>query len=95
MPHTLEQKRLHSQKVRAERKQYAHKFLGGSCSKCGSTNNLEMDHLDPATKVNNVSRMFTYSMAKFMAELRKCQLLCTNCHRERTKLQSLNVVSNL
>lgn len=93
MPHTLEQKRLHSRKVRAERKKYAHKFLGGACKECGSKSTLEMDHINPKFKKNNVSRMYTYSWAKFSAELRKCQLLCKSCHQAKTSSSDQRVLN--
>lgn len=95
MPHTLEQKRLHSQKVRAERKQFAHTKLGGACVACGSHENLEMDHINPKYKKNNVSRMYTYSWAKFMAELNKCQLLCKSCHVVKTSSNDRKVMSSI
>jgi transposase-like protein len=59
---------------------------GGSCSLCGYDRYLgalEFHHLDPATKDFNLSlRGVTRSMERLRAEVRKCVLLCANCHAE-------------
>jgi hypothetical protein len=53
----------------------------GPCRLCGSTERLEVDHVDPATKVR------TWALARREAELAKCQVLCHTCHLEKTKAQ--------
>lgn len=58
--------------------------LKGPCRVCGSTNQLEFDHIDPSTKVTH--RLWGYSEAKIAAELSKCQVLCRPCHQEKTEL---------
>jgi hypothetical protein len=47
---------------------------------------MDFDHRDPATKEFNISRAVGhgYSLARFVAELDKCDVVCANCHRERT-----------
>jgi len=67
-------------KLKAE----AHERLGGKCVKCGSTENLEIDHVDRSTKTVTVTRFCSMSRAKFLAELEKCQLLCEEHHQEKT-----------
>jgi 5-methylcytosine-specific restriction endonuclease McrA len=63
--------------------------LGGKCAKCGSTEDLEFDHVDPASKKYEVSTMFSkYSAAKIAEELEKCQLLCKPHHQEKTKSEN-------
>lgn len=53
-------------------------LLGGKCSECGSTERLEFDHIDAATKVQDVSAMIRdgASWERIVEELAKCQLLC-------------------
>ena len=56
--------------------------LGGKCAQCGATDDLEFDHIDPATKVSH--RIFSWSWARIEIELAKCQLLCVPCHYTKT-----------
>lgn len=61
------------------------------CSNCGYKENsyaLDMDHLDPSTKRKGkgVSQMANqgYSIETIKKEMRKCRILCANCHRIHT-----------
>lgn len=47
---------------------------------------MDFDHLDPNTKVISVSGaiMKGWSLNKVLEEVKKCDLVCSNCHRERT-----------
>lgn len=58
--------------------------LGGHCARCPETEDLQFDHVDPATKSMTIARMWTASEERFLAELAKCQLLCTSHHLEKT-----------
>jgi hypothetical protein len=59
--------------------------MGGKCVKCGCTEALEFDHIDPTTKSFNISAGYHKPMEVLEEELAKCQLLCVSCHREKTK----------
>jgi hypothetical protein len=60
------------------------------CQICGYNANplaLQLDHIDPSTKfVNgkgkriNPSDLVSYSQATLLAEVKKCRVLCANCH---------------
>lgn len=65
----------------------AYERLGGKCAKCGTTENLEIDHIDRRTKSVNVTRFCSMSREKFLAELPLCQLLCEEHHREKTSAE--------
>lgn len=54
----------------------------GPCVKCGSWDNLEVDHIDPEQKETH----YVWSLNKEdrERELAKCQVLCRTCHREKT-----------
>lgn len=67
-----------------EGRAYAIAKLGGKCVRCGSTEDLQFDHIDRSTKVTEITRMFTFARAKLDAELEKCQLLCKPCHLQKT-----------
>ena len=47
---------------------------------------LDFDHRTPTMKIANISRMMRdrYSWARICAEIDKCDLRCSNCHRVRT-----------
>ena len=57
-------------------------FEGKCCVKCGSTDRLEIDHIDPKTKVSN--QIWTWSKHRRDEELGKCQILCHACHLKKT-----------
>lgn len=53
------------------------------CRTCSSTENLEIDHVDPTTKSFGIS--FTSRLTKeTIEELKKCQALCRACHRAKS-----------
>lgn len=61
-------------------------FIAGQCcAKCGSTENLELDHIDPKSKADH--RIWTWSISRIEAEVAKCQWLCRNCHVEKSVLE--------
>lgn len=72
----------------AVRRENAIEFLGGKCVKCGGTEALEFDHIDPSTKVMTIARASSRNEEFFMNEVRKCQLLCTQCHLAKTVYES-------
>lgn len=47
---------------------------------------MDFDHRDPSTKEFSVSSAFRVGTSKerVEAEIAKCDLVCANCHRERT-----------
>lgn len=59
-------------------------LFGGHCVKCGASSNLQFDHIDPATKAFTIGKMWGLSDDKLQVELKKCQLLCKNCHELKT-----------
>ena len=57
-------------------------FADKSCERCGTTENLELDHLDPQIKVTH--RIWSWRADRREAELAKCRALCQRHHMERT-----------
>jgi 5-methylcytosine-specific restriction endonuclease McrA len=53
-------------------------FAGKTCVQCGSSENLELDHIDPASKTEH--RIWSWSEERRLAEIAKCQVLCAGCH---------------
>lgn len=74
------------QKLRwRERKREAIGLLGGKCTICGYAKNmaaLQFHHVDPVTKLYNWDQMRKMSWTDVLVELKKCILLCANCHAE-------------
>ena len=59
--------------------------LGGECVVCKTTSNLEFDHIDASQKEYNIAKILsTHSKLKVESEMKKCQLLCKECHLEKT-----------
>lgn len=60
------------------------------CTKCGYRQfggALDFDHIDPSTKTRRILAIDWFGRTRrpiILAELKKCQLLCANCHREKT-----------
>lgn len=63
-----------------------------ACAQCGIADIrvLELDHLDPKTKRFTISQAVKlgYSWNDVLAEIKKCQILCANCHKIKTAQQS-------
>lgn len=58
------------------------------CADCGETYPhyvMDFDHLDAETKVDNVTSLIRLGGKKrVLDEIAKCEVVCSNCHRERT-----------
>lgn len=80
-------------KVREDRAEYIAWFdslkEGKPCADCGrtyATYVMEWDHLPEFVKelVLSDTRRSAHSKERILKEIEKCDLLCANCHRERT-----------
>lgn len=58
------------------------KKLGGKCVMCGATEDLEFDHKDKSTKTFSITAKL--HSADIDSELEKIQLLCHDCHLQKT-----------
>lgn len=85
MGYTTEQYRTYREKRYAERMQLGRDTLGGVCVQCGTSENLEFDHIDRSTKSFEVTTGWTRKLSLFMEELTKCQLLCAEHHLDKTR----------
>ena len=68
-----------------ERKIEAMKLFDSKCCKCGYCKNyaaLEFHHVDPKEKEFSWNKARELPWIKIIEELKKCVLLCSNCHRE-------------
>lgn len=62
--------------------EYRERF-GGECKVCGSKNNLQFDHIDRRTKSAVIATIWNKPKSVIESELKKCQLLCEDCHLEK------------
>ena len=61
-------------------------LLDGKCIDCGSTENLEFDHIDASKKSFDIGKLLNYSKAARDEELKKCTLRCSSCHKKKSVL---------
>jgi hypothetical protein len=92
----VENKGEHIAKVRARtrriRKDYQERLgaylLDHPCVDCGETDVrvLDFDHEDPSLKLESVCKLVDWCFAwdRIEAEIAKCSVRCSNCHRRRT-----------
>lgn len=80
-----EEQKEHQSKYRDRRKQRIIDVMGGKCTLCGynrCNDALDLHHLNPEEKDFEVSFRPCISWDRTSAEIKKCILLCANCHRE-------------
>lgn len=60
------------------------------CSKCGENDIacLEFHHSDPTEKEQNVIKMVARGLKSVLKELKKCIVVCANCH---SKIHAYNI----
>jgi hypothetical protein len=82
------------QQKRLERMRYVNDIKSQPCCDCKKCYNpwqMDFDHRDKNTKVAKVSKLANgYSLDKLNEEIKKCDLVCVNCHRRRTFGQGRN-----
>lgn len=66
------------------RRAEALELLGGKCAVCGSTDRLELDHINRSTKTMDLGHLWSVSKVRYLAELKLCQALCKQHHRNKT-----------
>jgi hypothetical protein len=68
-----------------DRKRKAIELFGGKCQSCGYQKNiaaLQFHHFNKKTKEFSWNELKSRSWASIIEELKKCILLCANCHAE-------------
>jgi hypothetical protein len=72
-------------RMRARKQELVNRF-GGKCTDCGgefSAVVYDFHHTDPTEKDFNPSYIFKMNPQRAEEELKKCVMLCSNCHRIR------------
>jgi hypothetical protein len=54
------------------------------CIRCGESESccLDFHHRDPSTKLGTVSNLYQKGRKAVLEEIKKCDVLCANCHRK-------------
>lgn len=76
---------LYVKKSRDKRKEQMVYVMGGKCQICGYNKciaALDFHHINPQEKSFAFNKAKNYSWDKIIQELKKCVLVCANCHRE-------------
>lgn len=63
----------------------------GPCVQCGTMENRQLDHIDPKTKIHHA--IWSWAKERRDKELTKCQVLCKNCHLEKSKKDISNLLT--
>ena len=79
-----ERKREYAKAHRDERRAHCREYLGGKCVKCGTTHNLQFDHIKREGKKYTIAGRIHQNFTILKEELDKCQLLCAPCHLDKT-----------
>ena len=82
-PHLAKQK----QEAKRERnRQIIYEQCGCKCCKCGSQENLEFDHINPALKTSKQS-FLSVGKRDLLNQIDNIQVLCHNCHKAKSTAQ--------
>lgn len=88
MPQTLETKRSAQAAHRRRQRDLTNALKDVPCFDCGGSFPIvcmDFDHRDPAEKSFTVSgKIGGSSLTRLLAEIAKCDVVCSNCHRIRT-----------
>ena len=72
---------------RVKHKKMAVEMFKNTCNDCGCTSEhqeiFDFHHISPDEKEFSIAHIIHYGWAKIEAELKKCVMLCANCHRIR------------
>ncbi len=83
----IEQVGIQKEKVR----EWFNSLKNKPCKDCGKTYPpyvMDFDHLDSEEKEFQLGQALNWGKEKVLKEIAKCELVCANCHRERTHNRS-------
>jgi hypothetical protein len=70
-----------------KRREFIGRLKDNPCTDCGIKYKpwqMDFDHIDPRQKVFNIGTNVLGSLLSIKNEIEKCELVCANCHRQRT-----------
>lgn len=72
---------------RAEVREFINSHKDVPCQDCGVSYPpyvMDFDHRDPSTKEFGIAGYPKHNLEVIAQEIAKCDVVCANCHRERT-----------
>ncbi len=79
---------LYMRERRKSRREQLIELKGSKCHECGKLDSLEFNHRDREDKLFTLSgKGLDGSWDKILIEVNKCDLLCTECHKQYTRKQ--------
>jgi hypothetical protein len=77
------------QHPRADRREQINKMKSAPCVDCQTQfkpHQMDFDHVrgPKLFEISKAARSGTYSLEAILEEIAKCELVCSNCHRDRT-----------
>jgi len=88
MPYKDKKKQREYQRIwMSNRREQGIQHLGGKCVHCGSTRDLEIDHIDPSVKSYAMGSLWGHRWETILTELAKCQILCHECHTRKSRIE--------
>lgn len=90
---------LRKHKYIEERREWIATLKNKPCADCGKIYPpwvMDFDHHDGRAKVASISNMITHNPANYeriKRELIKCDLVCANCHKQRTHIRLVTLKS--
>lgn len=85
-PKYLQLQRFHGRQRHAKFRDWLARHKNKPCADCGNSypaHIMDFDHVRDS-KRKDVGTMTTYAESVVLLEIAKCDLVCANCHRERT-----------
>lgn len=72
------------------RRQWLRNTLGPNCAYCdNSDEEFHLDHIDPTRKKYKINKVLKgLAKSKLASEMPNLQILCLNCHKNKTKKES-------
>ena len=67
-------------------------LLDKSCEYCGESDmlKLQFDHKSEYEKHSNITNLLNGNLEKLKAEVKKCRVLCANCHQVKTLKEKMS-----
>lgn len=84
-PERIAYKKHHANMRHYERRALCEARLGNACARCGTTKGpFQFDHIKPEEKSFTIAGKLRIKLSKLLEEVDKCQLLCGECHLQKT-----------
>lgn len=87
-PRTKERRKATYKRHYNSRQKWLRELKSNPCTDCGQTFDpvcMHFDHLPGFKKLHNISIVIYQNKQATIDELKKCELVCANCHAIRTK----------